>query len=194
MDCTRCSPARLRGLRNRKKPFQRKVRLNIRPESSGRLRRDLVPPTIPSIAEASAIWISRGRSGGNWHKGPAGPGYADERRQCRKMVPEDGVHPRLRGLPGGAEGIRTDGYRGHSEISIYSSVRPLMRCSRPAPSRSRSTPSQRVAAAVMPLLGVRVGTPELNQLLARTVDQPFVCQARKDRFGADCRSWRGAAS
>jgi len=50
----------------------------------------------------------------------------------------------------------------------------------------RSTPAPRVAAAIMPLLGVRVGTPELNKLLARTVDQPFVCRARKDPFGADC--------
>ena len=38
-----------------------------------------------------------------------------------------GNHARTRGLPGEAEGIRTDGHRGHSEISSYSSVRPSMR-------------------------------------------------------------------
>ena len=34
-----------------------------------------------------------------------------------------GNHVGLRGLPGGAEGIRTDGHRGRSEISSYSSLR-----------------------------------------------------------------------
>src|SRR5258708_39651970 len=31
------------------------------------------------------------------------------------------------GLPGGAEGIRTDGHRGRSEISSYASLRQSMR-------------------------------------------------------------------
>jgi hypothetical protein len=52
----------------------------------------------------------------------------------------------LRGLPGGAEGIRTDGHRGHREIASYFSLRQSVRaaCSRPASSRSRSTPSPRL--------------------------------------------------
>src|ERR1700677_511704 len=42
------------------------------PDSFREVRRDCVPPTIPSIAQATAIWISRGSCGGNWRKGPRG--------------------------------------------------------------------------------------------------------------------------
>jgi hypothetical protein len=38
---------------------------------------------------------------------------------------ERGNHVDLRGLPGGAEGIRTDGHRGRGEISSYSSLRQV---------------------------------------------------------------------
>jgi hypothetical protein len=47
-----------------------------------------------------------------------------------------GTHVDSCGLPGGAEGIRTDGHRERSEISSYSSLRQSIRaaCSRLAPS------------------------------------------------------------
>jgi hypothetical protein len=38
-----------------------------------------------------------------------------------------GTRAGLRGLPGGAEGIRTDGHRGRWKISSYSSLRESMR-------------------------------------------------------------------
>jgi hypothetical protein len=40
---------------------------------------------------------------------------------------DGGNHVDLRGLLGGAEGIRTDGHRGRGEISSYSSLRQSMR-------------------------------------------------------------------
>jgi hypothetical protein len=71
-------------------------------------------------------------------------------RCCRHLFRET-VPPSLalRGLPRGAKGIRTDGHRGRSEISSYSSLRQSMlaACSRPAPSRPRSTPSPRLLSS-----------------------------------------------
>jgi len=42
---------------------------------------------------------------------------ASGRRSCSLL--EDGTDRRSRGLRGGAEGIRTDGHRGRSEVSSY---------------------------------------------------------------------------
>jgi hypothetical protein len=97
-----------------------------------------------------------------------------------------GNHAKTRGLPGGAEGIRTDDHRGHSEMSSYSSVRPSMRSLNAAGafSRSRSTPSARRGCYAAPAGWRRYAI--IEPAPARTVDQPFVCQARKDRFGANC--------
>ena len=98
---------------------------NLRPETFGRTRQEL-PLRIAGPPTETDPW-------------PAS--YGNVVLPCGV-----GNHVDLRGLPGGAEGIRTDSHRGRSESS-YSSLRRSMgaACSRRAPSRSRSSPRLAIA-------------------------------------------------
>jgi hypothetical protein len=95
------------------------IRLKDPVHPGGFIRREIIPPEL-SVTEARVCWTLPPAS-----LAPGTRGY-------------------LRGLPDGAEGIRTDGHRGRGEISSYSSLTSQRaQAVRGPPSRSRSTPSPR---------------------------------------------------